>query len=213
MKETNYHKDWQHNRVNFISKLYENDLSFFKGKRVLELGSFNGWIGNWFQKKLGAEVTCVDGRLENTNYIKKYYPDIKRVELSNLDTPEWEWGRYDIIINFGLYYHLQHFHEKHLENCIDNCDLMFFESVIFDSCESTIFMRKEAGRDQSLSGYGGTPSTSYVEDLFKNKGCSFTKYTDSCLNGNGHHYDWQDVHTQVLDQCARRFWVVHPPMA
>ena len=33
--------------------------------------------------------------------IKEYYPDLN-VEQCNLDTPEWKWGNYDIIINLDL---------------------------------------------------------------------------------------------------------------
>ena len=43
MKQTTYHPDWQINRINFILSKYPKE--FFKGKRILEVGAYNGYIG------------------------------------------------------------------------------------------------------------------------------------------------------------------------
>lgn len=202
--ETNYHKDWQINRMNFILSLYPKD--FFKDKKILELGSCNGYFGECF-RKMGATVLSVEGRPENVQSIKNNFPELP-VECSNLDTDTWEWGKWDIIINFGLIYHFEKYHKEHLENCLNNCDLLFLESVIYDSFNSEIFFRNETGFDQSLSDVGGTPSTLYVENILNSLNTKFTKYTNSKLNGNGHHYDWVDKGLNNFDAVARRFWIV-----
>jgi hypothetical protein len=118
------------------------------------------------QNSLGAEVHCVEGRQENVDRIKNDYTSVT-VQCANLDTPDWNFGYYDIIINFGLYYHLENFHKEHLVNCVNNCNLMFFETVIYDSFEDEIYFREEAGNDQSLTPIGGTPSTSYIMNKIK----------------------------------------------
>jgi hypothetical protein len=200
----NYWPRWQSNRINYILKKYGNE--FFKGKRILELGSCNGYIGAYFQT-LGADVLSVEGREDNVTIIKANYPHLK-VECADLDSDIWTFGHYDIIINFGLYYHLEKFHEKHLINCIDNCDLMFFETVIYDSNDSEIFFREEVGFDQSLSNLGGTPSTSFVENIFNSKKINYEKIVDSSLNDGTHRYDWVDNNSKELDGFARRFWVI-----
>ena len=204
MKQTTYHPAWQENRIKFILSKYPKE--FFKGKRILELGAYNGYIGAYFNA-LGAEVHCVEGRQENVDKIKLDYPSIT-VECANLDSPDWNWGHYDIIINFGLYYHLQKFHKEHLENCINNCDLMFFETVVYDSFKSEIYFRNESGDDQSLTDVGGTPSTSYVEGILRDIDCVFTKYSDSSLNNHEHKYDWPDTGFKLFNQFHRRFWIV-----
>jgi hypothetical protein len=205
IKESEYHREWQKNRIKFILSKYPE--SFFNGKRILELGAFNGYIGSVFNS-MGATVHCIEGRVENVNNIKRDYPNVS-VELANLDTPNWIWGEWDIIINFGLYYHLEHYHTEHLQNCLDNCNLMFFESVIFDSNQPEIHYRNETGVDQSLGFSGGTPSTSYVEDILKSKNTIFFKYSSPELNGDLHHYDWVDLDSKILDQYARRFWIIN----
>ena len=207
IKESLYHTDWQKNRINFILSLYPKE--FFLGKRILELGSFNGYIGAYFQS-LGAHVHCLEGRTENVVNIINDYPNIT-AEVANLDTNEWIWGKWDIIINFGLYYHLEKYHKEHLINCISNCNLMFFETVIYDSKQSEIYFRSEPNDkflDQSLSQIGGTPSTSFVENIFNNSDCFYQKYTSTELNGGLHLYDWNDTGIGYYSEYYRRFWVV-----
>ena len=204
MIDTNYHPDWQKNRINFILSKYGKD--FFKGKRVLELGAYNGYIGSVLAD-LGADVLCLEGRFQNVLNIQNNYKNVK-VELANLDTDVWRWGNWDIIINFGLYYHLEKYHTEHLENCLNNCDLMFFESVIYDSSDAELRYGYEIGDDQSLTDNAGTPSTSFVENIFKKAGVNYEKFCDSSLNGNGHHYDWIDRNSKQYDAWSRRMWIV-----
>jgi protein-L-isoaspartate O-methyltransferase len=70
MKQTTYHPEWQNNRINFILSKYPKE--FFKGKRILEVGAYNGYIGAYFNS-LGAEVHCLEGRLQNDTYKKQKY--------------------------------------------------------------------------------------------------------------------------------------------
>jgi len=210
MRKEVYHPEWQNARIEFI--INQLGTNFFNNKTVLELGAYNGYIGNYISK-LGANVTSVEGRQENVDYILMKYPHLKPI-CADLDVTNWQFGKYDIIINFGLFYHLQNNHKEHLINCINNCNTMFFETVVFDSFDSEINYRNEQGDDQSLSTIGGTPSTSYVEHIFKKLNVNFTKYTDWRLNaGPGpysfHHYDWKDTNSKILDPFARRMWIVN----
>ena len=208
LKESLYHSDWQNKRINFILSQYPK--KFFVGKKILELGAFNGYIGAYFQS-IGADVYSIEGRPENLKNIKIRYPELKS-DCADLDSPEWEWGYYDIIINFGLYYHLEKFHKEHLINCINNCDLMFFETVVYDSPNSELYFRNEANGkflDQSLSEVGGTPSTKFIEDLFDDLNCSYKKCISSELNSELHTYNWDASGVQHYNEYYRRFWIVN----
>lgn len=205
MKNTEYHPDWQNNRIKFLIEKY--GLSFFNGKKILELGSYNGYIGNYFREVCGANVLSVEGRSENVKKINDDYPQLP-VIVSNLDIDEWIFGKWDIIINFGLLYHLEKYHIQNLSNCISNCNIMFLESVIFDSEYSELYTRKEIGNDQSLSTFGGVPSPSFVENIFETHNCKFERCFDGRLNGNGHVYDWQYTNSKVHYDNTRRFWIV-----
>jgi 2-polyprenyl-3-methyl-5-hydroxy-6-metoxy-1,4-benzoquinol methylase len=205
MNHSAYHIEWQDARINFLIKKYGED--FFKGKRILELAGFNGRIGAHFAK-LGAIVDCVEGREKNVQYMRETYPELHSTAVANLDSVEWHWGKYDIIINFGLYYHLEHYHKEHLLNCIQHCDLMFFETVIYDSPDAELYFAGEQGSDQSLSNRAGTPSTSFVENIFKEASVNYTIHKDRSLNGGYHTYDWTDTFTRNYHHATRRFWVV-----
>jgi hypothetical protein len=204
IENSDYNKEWQENRIKLILSLY--DESFFKGKKILELGAFHGDIGNYFSK-LGADVTCVDGLRSNYVVMRNKYPNVKSIN-GDLDTSDWDFGKFDIIINFGLFYHLEENHEAHLKNCLNNCDLLFFESVILDSNDSKIYYREESGIDQSLSEVGGTPSAKYVEDIFANFDVNHKRYDDVMLDSYPHSYSWPDMNTGIHDGYKRRFWIV-----
>ena len=200
----NYHPEWQRNRINYLIGHYGKD--YFKNKTVLELAPCNGFIGNALYE-LGATVTQAEGRQGNVDYIKSKYPHLS-VFQKDLDTADWELGKYDIIINFGLMYHLQNHHKELLENCIKNCSDLILESVIFNSDDAEIYFREESGFDQSLSGIGGTPSTAYIENILKEHGVLYEKHVTSKLNGNNHHYDWPDTNAKILNIWARRLWTI-----
>jgi hypothetical protein len=204
IENSEYNKAWQENRINLILSLY--DKSFFKGKKILELGAFHGDIGNYFST-LGAEVTCNEGLRSNYVTMRNKYPNVKSIN-SDLDTPNWDFGKFDIIINFGLYYHLENHHEEHLKNCLNNCDLLFFESVILDSDDSKIHYREESGIDQSLSEVGGTPTAKYVENLFGNFDVDYKRYDVARLDSSPHSYSWVETNSGIFDGYKRRFWIV-----
>lgn len=205
IKDSWYHPDWQTARLQFILSKYPTD--FFKGKRILELGACNGYFSAYFNS-IGAEVLAVEGRLENIQKIKEYYPELN-VEQADLDTNEWKWGKWDIIINFGLYYHLEKFHKEHLENCLNNCDLMFFETVIYDSFKSELYFRYEEGYDQSLTNNAGIPTTLFVESIIENNNKKYQKFKDTSLNAYAHFYDWEDTDNNLFNENQRRFWIVN----
>lgn len=202
---TTYHPEWQRNRINFMIQKYPEE--FWVGKSVLELGSHNGVIGEFF-RSIGANVLSVEGRPENVENIKGRFPNLKVIE-GNLDIPNWEYGNFDIIINFGLIYHLENYTKEHIENCLLHCNLMFLESVIFDSVHSELYRSEERfGKDQSLSGVGMVPSTKFIEDIFKENNVKFTKYSEGCLNGGNHSYNWLDKNTRNYMNSQRRLWII-----
>lgn len=206
----NYWPSWQQARLSFILERYPKD--FFKGKRVLELGSFNGFFGDQFAS-FGADVEIVEGRHDNVKKIKESCQFANNIRQGDVDKLEWEYGDYDVIVNFGLLYHLEFHHEAFLYNCIEHCKLMFLESVIYDSDDDEIFFREESywksGGDQSLSTLGGSTSTSWVENRLKSKNVNFQKYCDHSLNGGEHEYDWEDSNSKEPPMHKRRFWIVN----
>jgi hypothetical protein len=199
-----YHPEWQMNRIKYILKNYPD--TFWKDKKVLELGSFNGVIGNHF-RRLGANVLSIEGRMDNVNNIKKSFPELNIIQ-SDLDTKGWHFGKFDVIINFGLIYHLENYHNENIINCINNCEILFLETVVYDSDESTKFRNNEGGIDQSLSDVAYIPTRKYIEEIFEKLNISYTIHNNPEINGGGHYYDWIENNSGTSTGCNRRFWII-----
>lgn len=212
--KSSYNENWQLFRYDFILSRYPKD--FWDGKKVLELAPFNGYFSAQL-RELGAETKCVEGREENVAKIRENYQ--LDVECYDLDTPEWPWGRYDVIINFGLLYHLETYHRPHLLNCIRNSSLLLFETRVVDAPGAALFFRREDGPDQALPevNFAATPTTDYVEHIFRESGKSFEKVLDQKLSPTGtekQNYLWPDKFSDNWRESSfsrkekRRFWIV-----
>lgn len=198
---------WQQARIAFVKKLMP--VGFFKDKTVLELGACDGYIGNAFAE-MGSNITCVEGKASYVRLIRSKFPHLNVIQ-ADCDTSTWEFGKFDVIINFGILYHLENHHEAFLTNCINNCSIMFLESVILDSNQNDMYYRNERGIGQGLSGVAGTPSTSFVEDIFRKTNTTFTKHSTTELNRGPHNYTWADANAG-FNPFFRRFWLVNGKM-
>jgi hypothetical protein len=201
---TKYHRDWQQKRVNFIVSLLPNGC--FKNSTLLELGPFNGCIGNEFSKH-GASVTCIEGRQENVERIKAYFPHLNVLQ-ADLDTPEWTWGTYDVIVHWGVLYHLQNHHRQSLINSINHCKILLLESVVHDYHEPMLYYHTENGIDQSLTNVGGCPTTTYVERILDDSGAYYRRIMSTQLDAHPHCYSWKEQNTNKPDRYKRRMWIV-----
>jgi SAM-dependent methyltransferase len=83
-----------------------------RGSSVLDLGAGNGEIAAELALR-GAQVTCVEGRLENAQEIRALRGDrgIRKSQLEVLvaDVRSLEWdvlGQFDVVVCSGLLYHL-----------------------------------------------------------------------------------------------------------
>jgi hypothetical protein len=194
-KET-YHPEWQIGRINYITEYFGKE--YFAAKTLLELAPFNGLIGNHFHL-LGATVTCVEGRKENVEDIREMYPHLN-THQANLDVKDWPWGTFDIIVNWGLLYHLEFCHREVLENCIANCKCLLLETVVANNDEDIQFV-SEVGIDQSLSSRGGRPNIKWIEQILNRRGCD---YKQVVVPNCGIH----DYSGHGMPNYNRRMWVI-----
>jgi hypothetical protein len=203
-----HYPNWTKNRVNTIKKYISID--FFKNKNLLELGAGYGHNGNEFNK-IGCNVTSSEGRNEHIEIGKKLYPNLKFINLDN-DKDKIN-KKYDIILHWGLLYHLNEI-ENHLKNVCECCDLLLLESEVCDSNDENFYLiQKEGGYDQALNIDGIKPSPKYVEKILKNNNFNFKMIKDPCLNSYYdkyewfHNYDWDVKNTNKSYSGLRRFWI------
>lgn len=199
--------DWQLKRVKYVIGLF--GLDFFKGKKVLELGSYQGGITQMFYN-LGCDITGVEGSEKNINLSRQLYPHLKFIQLDCEKDLTTNLGDdvYDIIIHWGILSHLEHAKES-IIYALRHADHIFLESTVVDDCHSSIYFEKENTNwpDQALDGIGSRMTTSYIEDIIRaEEGVRFTRHDNPKLNSrNQPIYSWSEHDSH---DTFRRFWTI-----
>jgi Methyltransferase domain len=198
------YEDWRAKRIQAILDHYGH--KFFEGKTVLELGAGYGDIGHFFSM-LGAKVTCVEGREKNTQQILQRYPSLKAITHDlNQGLPSKQ--RYDVIIHFGVLYHLQT-PERSLRESCQCSEHLILETECSDSDDPQFLpTAKETSYvyDQAIDGVGTRPSQAWVERILSEEKEQFERLFDGRLNAGDHTYDWPLKNTKKCPRGQRRFW-------
>jgi SAM-dependent methyltransferase len=212
-KFMDHYRTWRPTRIRKIEKIFGE--SFFKDKTLLELACGFGDIGKHFRENRGAVVTFAEGRKEHLSFIEENNPGAEVLHLNQ----EYLWDlkrKFDIIIHFGVMYHLDNW-KQDLECALKHTDLIILESEIADS--NKVFEAKvidPISYDQAINGkrIATRPSASYVEKVFEDNGFIFIRYDDADLNDGLHRYDWKvtgDAEKPGYGRNdgggMRRFWV------
>lgn len=127
------YEEWRVRRCNKILEIY--GIDYFKNKRLLELGAGHGDIAAFFAE-LGAQVLCLDGRIQNVNFAKLKHRRISNIKFEhfNLENDFSAFGQFDLIINLGLIYHIENV-ESHLKCCFSIASDIVLETVVCDSTD------------------------------------------------------------------------------
>ncbi len=201
---------WRDRRCRKILELYGR--GYFAGKKILELGSGHGDIGA-FLARLGADVLCVEGRARNVALARAKHANLTGIRFVQFDLDQdfSRFGRFDLIVNLGLLYHLKNV-DAHLRCCFALADEMVLESVVCDSLDAheILLVPERADVDEeAMGGMGSRPSPFYIERLATENGFGITRCFTADLNyGHQFRYDWRHGNDgrPSGDFVLRRFW-------
>jgi SAM-dependent methyltransferase len=206
---------WRVKRCNKILDIY--GIDFFKDRKILELGCGHGDIGAFFAE-LGAQVLGLDGRQRNVTFARLKHRNVAgiRFEQFNLEDDFSGFGRFDLIINFGLIYHLRDIN-AHLRACFSCADDLVMETVVCDSTDPykvTLCDEKKLGtplddNESSIKGIGCLPSPFFIERVATENGFRVDRHFTPDLNaGVQFNYDWSPKNDGRLGEglSLRRFW-------
>ena len=203
------YEDWRIKRINKIFEMY--GIDYFKNKNILELGGGHGDIGA-FLAELGANVVCLDGRKQNVIFANLKHRKVNNLKCLqfNLEDDFSEFGRFDLIINFGLIYHLKNV-DKHLNCCFKMSDDIFLETVVSDSTDpyKIFYVKENINKDEeALEGTGSRPSPFYIERIAQENNFEAIRYFSADLNSGVFVYDWPHRNDNRLGENwrLRRFW-------
>ena len=199
---------WRKSRIDKLEEIFGKE--FFKGKRVLECGAGNGGVGRYLRENWLADVTFTEGRSSLIKVIEDTNPGAT-VHLIDHEN-SWNVGSFDVVIHWGLLYHLNNWREelKCAFDAVADGGVLVLESEILNTthiAEMKIFEFRTLD-DQSLSGTGTRMSAAAVERELQHLCRGFRRYDDTNLNADIHHYDWKvDDSKQCHVSGQRRFWV------
>ena len=197
-----HYDHWRLTRMNGIKKYISPE--YFKSKTLLELGCGYADIGNMFHE-LGAQVTASDVRNEHLDVVNIKFPHIKTLRLDGDrdDIP----NTYDIIVHWGLLYHLREI-ETHIQKVSMKCKVLLLETEVSDSSDNSFYITtNEMGADQAFNNVGIRPSPSYVESVLEKNGFQFKLIKDPILDSGAHNYAWDITNTNTWRSGLRRFWI------
>lgn len=97
--------------VGSILKKLKLNETFFKGRRVLDIGAFSGAFSFYFEE-LGAEVLAIDIQDPHTNGFSLVHEvrnsKVEHCKCSIYDLHPDMLGHFDVILFMGIFYHLKH---------------------------------------------------------------------------------------------------------
>jgi len=193
-----------------VNLFAHTDVEKWRGMRVLEVGAGLGHLGDAFVH-LGFDVTSTDGRQENVDAMRNRG---RRSFLLDLDkTGIDEAGAFDLVLAFGVLYHLAE-PEKFLLSC-ENTQVLLLDTVVCDSRGCEIKWANESGgwigKDQAVGQRGCRPSPVWVEETCRKAGFDITHDISSPLaNWTIGIFDWEsrdDGRWTRGSQNLRKMWV------
>jgi tRNA (mo5U34)-methyltransferase len=183
-------------------KVLNLEKEFFRGKRVIDIGAFTGAF-SFFLEDMGADVVAVDvfdPDANGFNIVHKVRKSkIKHIVASVYDLNPVDFGYFDVVAFFGVYYHLKHpllafervnsllrngglcigggtssqrwFHNDH-EDCQEGVD---FDNVTKEKINDSKIMSVDSLNELALCGFS-------KKQFFKDKTNWFIP-NKSCLEG------------------------------
>jgi SAM-dependent methyltransferase len=200
--------NWRETRIKKIEEIFEKE--FFINKSILELGCGYGHVGKYFQEILKSKVTFSEGNKSFIKHIQENNPDCEVLHLDQ-DKP-WNLNKkFDIIIHWGVLYHLDNWKED-LLSTMNHSNLIFLESEVANSDDENyeFKLQDHDGYDQAVNTTGTRPSSNFIEKIILQNNFSFKRYDDISLNSEQHRYNWKVTNqTEIIeDYGKRRFWIL-----
>jgi len=200
-----HYKIWNQRRFDFVNAcLFDVDKNNLS---LLEISAGHANLSRLFLHS-GFDITCTDGREEHITWMNDKFPTIKTKQI-NLDSTYPETIKYNIVIHFGVLYHLID-PLKHLNDFFKKQDFdhLFLETEVANYPDENFVLKlKEDGYDQSMSYIGGRPSAQAIEKILNEFDLNWTRHDDINLNSTFHNYNWKEDDTPETYRIGmRRFY-------
>ncbi len=194
--EAGYYRESQLTRL--MNLFAHVDVESLRGKRILEVGSGLGHLGDAFTQ-LGFDVTSTDGRREHVQSMRErgrqsFMLDLDKTKDLDLLAGD-DKGPFDIVLSFGVLYHLAH-PAEFLSACAEKTKILFLETAVSDHVEPVVDWVNEPGgwrgQDQAMAGLACRPSPAWVERTSREAGFDKVRDISTPLgNWTVGSFDWE----------------------
>jgi SAM-dependent methyltransferase len=160
-------------RLAFIGKFLEAVRQQMHLASAADVGCGVGDFSNYLSD-MGFRVVAVDGREENAKEAKRRYPGIEFLTENAEDLPLAKMGTFDLVLCFGLLYHLENpFRAIRNLQAITN-GLLLIETMCVPSSHPTMDLLDEGfSENQSLNYVAFYPSESCLVKMLYRAGFPF----------------------------------------
>jgi SAM-dependent methyltransferase len=207
--EARYYRESELSRL--VNLFAHCDIERWRGMRVLEVGAGLGHLGDAFAH-LGFDVTSTDGRPEHVEAMRARGRHSFVLDLDQVDVDEA--GDFQLVLAFGLLYHLQR-PEDFVRSCAVKGKVLLLETVVCDERDPVVKFVSESGgwlgQDQAIGRRGCRPSSSWVEQTCTEAGFADVRDISSPLaNWAIGRFDWEPHFTGEWSRNGvnlRKMWV------
>ncbi len=162
------------------------------GKRVLDVGCGVGHLAAWL-RKLGAQVTCVDGREENIAELRRRYPQFPAHVANAERDPLSALGQFDVVFSYGLLYHLENPAAALRNMAAAAGELLLLETIICDARQPIVVLDDERfAANEALGALGCRPSPSYVATVLNRIGFAHVYTSRVPPDHEDFKFDWRN---------------------
>ena len=191
--EAGYYRESQLTRL--VNLFAHVDIERWRELRILEVGAGLGHLGDVFTQ-LGFDVTSTDSRLEHVKAMKARGRKSFVLDLDSTGVDEA--GDFDLILSFGVLYHLAR-PQEFLLSCGKKARVLLLETAVCDRYDPIVQWVDEPGgwrgKDQALRGRACRPSPSVVEETCRKAGFSVRDISTSVANWRIGSFDWEPKDT------------------
>ncbi len=157
-------------RTEFLDRLLPELKDNLELKTAIDTGCGIGVFSKYLST-LGLSVVGFDGRPENIEEARKRNPDISFYVHNIEDTKVLELGTFDVVLCFGLLYHLENLSRTIRVLHSLTGKLLIIESMIVQHSRPMAALVDESeGEDQSLHGVALIPSQAYLVKMLYRAG-------------------------------------------
>lgn len=182
--------------------------SFFRNKKILDLGSGDGELANTFAR-LGAILTCCDVREENLNAIKAKFPHINTVKVNLEHEFPFEELSFDLVLSIDVLCHIKNY-QKHLSTLLSVSEHIILETEVLDSSNPNLLIPIFESKNinyLSFIGEGSLVSEKNIQNKISSLDAKYRRIDETKLNHGQFKYDWKITETGRKSS-NRRFWII-----